>query len=328
MAKERHQSCSDISFPGKIHEMLEIVKNICLLRKLIQKERFSVIHCNGSPDHWLVIYTLLTLPRGQRPSVVCTKHNSLEVYPTLRNKLRYVTFCNGVIVVCPFQGRQFARLGVSNETLFFVRHSVDTEKFSPRSRANKLRLRHILAINPSKIVLVSCSGTGAHKGWHFLANALNDLSPDLREIFSLLVLGQVPSEQTRRRLMNNPEMKEVFFPGVMKDVRPYLWASDVGFVLSTSETTSYACREMMACGLPALVSNAGCLADNVDRSSGWVVPAASVGAVSKILRLIATSDLATMGAAARKRAVTLFCYKSFRIRTFEVYQHAADRGSP
>ena len=78
----------------------------------------------------------------------------------------------------------------------------------------------------------------------------------------------------------------VIFVGLLDDVRPFLAALDLGFVLSSRvETISFACREMMAMGLPVVVTDVAGLPENVeDGVDGWIVPACAPAAVSEVLR--------------------------------------------
>ena len=78
----------------------------------------------------------------------------------------------------------------------------------------------------------------------------------------------------------------VIFVGLLDDVRPFLAALDPGFVLSSRvETISFACREMMAMGLPVVVTDVAGLPENVeDGVDGWIVPACAPAAVSEVLR--------------------------------------------
>src|SRR3546814_1809617 len=98
---------------------------------------------------------------------------------------------------------------------------------------------------------------------------------------------------------------QVMFPGLLDDVRDALACCHAGFVLSYREALSYACREMMSLGLPALVSNAGGLPENVtDGIDGWIVPVRDVPAMAAALRAMLEDParLAAMGAAARRQA--------------------------
>jgi glycosyltransferase involved in cell wall biosynthesis len=103
-------------------------------------------------------------------------------------------------------------------------------------------------------------------------------------------------------------------------------ALDVGFVLSSEmETISFACREMMAMGVPVIVSNAGGLAENVYPGlDGWVVPARTPEAVAGVLREILAQPqlLGPMGRAAREKAVRDFALSRFVADTHAVYLEA------
>jgi glycosyltransferase involved in cell wall biosynthesis len=106
-------------------------------------------------------------------------------------------------------------------------------------------------------------------------------------------------------------------------VRPVLDACHVGFVLSHREALSFACREVMSLGLPALVSNAGGLPENVlDRRDGWIVPVADCAAIEQVLRdmLDDPDRILAMGAAARDKSVREFGLERFGAATLAVYQ--------
>ena len=122
------------------------------------------------------------------------------------------------------------------------------------------------------------------------------------------------------------------FVGLLDDVRPFLAALDLGFVLSSRlETISFACREMMAMGLPVVVSDVGGLPENVeDGVDGWVVPACAPTAVSEVLReaLREPEALEVMGEAARARALAEFGLSRFVAQTQAVYLEALDLPRP
>lgn len=127
----------------------------------------------------------------------------------------------------------------------------------------------------------------------------------------MVVAGDPPSERvmTQVRELGLQEW-QVVFPGLVADVRGILSACDVVFVLSYSKASSYACCEAMAMGLPALVSDAGGLPENLrDGIDGWVVPVGNVEALAQRLRAVLDESpvaLAAKGAFARARVETLF----------------------
>jgi glycosyltransferase involved in cell wall biosynthesis len=116
----------------------------------------------------------------------------------------------------------------------------------------------------------------------------------------------------------------VRFVGKLDQVVDLLHGADAGFVLSDGvETISFACREMMACGLPVLVSDYADLPRNIaDGVDGWIVGVRDVQQVSARLRSIAqdTFDLRAMGQAARLRAQRDFGVEAMIAGTEAVYE--------
>ena len=121
----------------------------------------------------------------------------------------------------------------------------------------------------------------------------------------VLIAGEPPDEDPLRYVESLGMQDRVIFVGLLDDVRPFLAALDLGFVLSSRvETISFACREMMAMGLPVVVTDVAGLPENVeDGVDGWIVPACAPAAVSEVLReaLREPEALAVMSEAARAR---------------------------
>ncbi|MGB0226276.1 MAG: glycosyltransferase family 4 protein, partial [Litorivicinaceae bacterium] len=145
------------------------------------------------------------------------------------------------------------------------------------------------------------------------------------EDLCVLVLGGRPTREKLESFFPEGVPKNLTFPGQKDDVRPFLWAADIGFVLSTDvETISFACREMMACGLPMLVSDVGCLAENVDESCGWIVEPANSNVIANLIPAILKADLQQMSQAARLKAERSFDVENFTSRTYQVYREVSE----
>jgi len=305
-----------ISFPGKIKELRDIYDSLVKLRSIIKQGSFTHIHVNGSPDHRLVMYALLTTRLSSRPKIVFTKHNNLTVKKNIFSQIRYKYFSDQIITVCNYLRYEFQSFGISANRIHHVANGVNTRHFAgPLSLAQKKALRESLNLPKEKIILVSCAGTALHKGWQFLIKAINQITDPK---YAVVVLGPPPSN--KKILDLELETSQVFFPGQINDIRPYLLASDIGFVLSTSiETVSFACREMMSSGLPCLVSDTGCLPENISKDTGWVTRAGNHKDIINVLHAISSSDLYHMGENARKRALKYFDQEEFLTGTFKVY---------
>jgi glycosyltransferase involved in cell wall biosynthesis len=128
---------------------------------------------------------------------------------------------------------------------------------------------------------------------------------------------------TQRSAHLNDHAGQVSFPGLIDDVRPLLAACDIGYVLSYQEALSFACRELMALGLPVLVTRVGGLPENLtDQREGWIVPPRSPELIKNVLQkiLLQPEQLPQMGAQARRRAEREFGLTDFVKATLAIYQ--------
>ena len=159
-------------------------------------------------------------------------------------------------------------------------------------------------IKERDLVIVSSAGTAEHKGWHFLALALEKLDQKLRNKIKVILLGNMPNSNLIRKY----NLENFIFTGFIDDVRDMVAISDIGFVLSYKvETISYACREMMAMGKPVIVSNYAGLPENIDDGEdGWIVNTSEKDSIIKVLQDINSSSLKVASIKARKKALEEF----------------------
>lgn len=313
----------DVNFPGKPREAAEIIRNLKLLKHLVTMERFDVIHVNGSPDHRMVMLAVACSWR-RRPRIVFTKHNSLPVKGSFGAFLRARYFTDHTIAVsaytaCQMKDTYYARNGIS-----VVRNGIDTHYFSPAPQESIRPARpELLGIDAGKVVIGSVAGTDEHKGWLTAVSAVARMPPESREMFRIVVLGAPPSQRLLRVVDELGMAGLVVFPGLVSDVRPWISAFDIGFVLSYGvETISFACREMMAMGKPVLVSDYAGLPENVDHGiNGWVFAPGDADTVTDLLLKVATDKdrISTMGAKAREKAASEFEISQFVRETEAVY---------
>lgn len=292
------------------------------LHKLLKRERFDVVHVNGSSDHKQVMLALFGL--SGKPSVVLTKHNDHPLRST-GHKLRAWLATDHVIAVSDYVrglvlDSVYRRCGVTT-----IRHGIDTNYFSPVTAGQKQEFRQqfLDATLQNKIVLGSAGGTDLEKGWLDLVAAIAQLPDSLRARFHVVVAGDPPPLALVSKVSALGMTAQVSFPGLLDDVRPLLAACDVGFVLSYQEALSFACRELMALGLPVIVTRVGGLPENLtDGVEGWIVPVRDVCAMTEVLRKIAQepAQIHQFGVAARARAEQSFNLLDFAQQTLAVYQ--------
>jgi glycosyltransferase involved in cell wall biosynthesis len=125
----------------------------------------------------------------------------------------------------------------------------------------------------------------------------------------LIMVGDGPlRERTAGRAKELGVFDRVAFVGAQKDVRPFLWASDVFVLASDDEGAPLAVLEGMACGLPYVSTEWGPAAILPPGECGLVVPAHAPKALAAAMAQIIADPVKCrkMGEQARHRAVNDF----------------------
>ncbi len=292
------------------------------LRQLLVTNVFDTVHVNGSADHKQVMLACLGLRHA--PRIIFTKHNNHSL-TSFGHQLRSRFATDHVIAVSDYIKDLLLKSPYKRQAITTIRHGIDIDYFSPVSAVEKLRLReHYLGAGfDKKIILGSAGGTDYEKGWLDLVTAVSLLSPEQRAKFHIVVIGDPPNALKLAQVADCGMAGQVSFPGLIDDVRPLLAACDIGYVLSYQEALSFACRELMALGLPVLVTRVGGLPENLtDQREGWIVPPRSPELIKNVLQkiLFEPEQLSQMGAQARQRAEREFGLTDFVKATLAIYQ--------
>ncbi|WP_447980837.1 glycosyltransferase [Achromobacter kerstersii] len=310
----------DLEFKGRPFQQLSALRR---LRTLLRKEQFDVIHVNGSADHRLCM--LATVGMGaKRPFIVYTQHTD-RASNSLGVRMRAKWGTNRVICVCGHTFRRMKDSVFRDEDLRVVHNGVCTQQYQPASAEQAAAARAALlpASMQRRLVIGSNAGTAIYKNWLDMVTAVSLLPEHQRDQVVILIAGKAPDDEQRQRVADLAMTDQVIFTGLLDDVRPFLAALDVGFVLSSRlETISFACREMMAAGKPVIVSKVGGLTENVtDGRNGWVVPPGSVSSVLTTVSSILNdrSIAVKMGQEARNTALREFSLARFVGQTEKVY---------
>ncbi|WP_454668170.1 glycosyltransferase [Achromobacter kerstersii] len=310
----------DLEFKGRPFQQLSALRR---LRTLLRKEQFDVIHVNGSADHRLCM--LATVGMGaKRPFIVYTQHTD-RASNSLGVRMRAKWGTNRVICVCGHTFRRMKDSVFRDEDLRVVHNGVCTQQYQPASAEEAAAARAALlpASMQRRLVIGSNAGTAIYKNWLDMVTAVSLLPEHQRDQVVILIAGKAPDDEQRQRVADLAMTDQVIFTGLLDDVRPFLAALDVGFVLSSRlETISFACREMMAAGKPVIVSKVGGLTENVtDGRNGWVVPPGSVSSVLTTVSSILNdrSIAVKMGQEARNTALREFSLARFVGQTEKVY---------
>lgn len=297
------------------------LREVWALWLLISFGQFDVIHVNGSADHRLIM--LVRFIALSRPPIVYTKHNDHRS-KSFGNWLRARLGTDHVIAVSDYVARRLKESPYRRVPVTTVAHGVDVQHFSPvaADSANAMRRHYFGPASETCTVFVSTAGTNYEKGWTDLLEAMAQLPGHLRRRVRVLLAGEAPLPCMVRKVESLGLANQVLFTGLLDDVRPALAAADAAFVLSRTETLSFACREAMAMGLPVLVSDAGGLPENVrDGIDGWITPSANIAQLKAKVEQILSSPLRSthMGRAAAEKSRKTFGLDTFVEQTLAVY---------
>lgn len=225
------------------------------------------------------------------------------------------------------------RIGVLPSRLTTLCNGVDTSLFMPAG-ANAPPAADC-PFDPTRHWTIGTIGRmQAVKNQPLLVDAFLRLlaeQPALRERLRLVLAGDGPLRaECRHRLEQAGALDLAWLPGERADV-PALMRSLQCFVLpSLAEGISNTVLEAMASALPVIATDVGGNAELVQHGvCGLVVPSADAGALAHAVgRLAAASaEAASMGRAARARAVTSFSLQAMVDRYADLYTRQLPRSA-
>lgn len=313
--------CYGINYKSLFRQWGYLLKHLSAFKHWVEAQAFDIIHVNGSADHRavLLIYPFLK----HRPKLVLTRHNALPINWGAWLRMRY--FNDAIIAVSRSAEQQMRHAGITQTHIQTIPNGIDTSFYQPVTTTQKKQLREPLGLSMDDFILCSSAGTSDVKNWPSLIAAIAALPPALKSKIKVIIAGEIPSPQKQMETIHAYNLREqVIFTGLLSDTRKWMQLGDVGFVLSNaSETISFACREMMAMGLPVIVSNYGGLPENVtDKMDGWIVPVNDIPALTHcLMHILQQNDLHQMAQHARKKALATFNKNSFIQTTLKFYQN-------
>jgi len=142
---------------------------------------------------------------------------------------------------------------------------IDTERFVPGIDGSAVRKLYGL---DGKKVIIHVGRISFEKNIELAVNALRLLDDD----FTLMIAGKGPAESSlRKRIEEDGLSDRVVFAGFVpdEDLPSYYAASDVVVSASRFETQGLSVLEAMACGLPAVCSDARAFRDFVTGDNGY-----------------------------------------------------------
>jgi glycosyltransferase involved in cell wall biosynthesis len=223
---------------------------------------------------------------------------------------------DGFVAISREIEEELAAAGTPPSKFWFIPNGVDTDRFRPADRAERIRRRSELDVSGDPLV-VYMGRLAPEKGLDRLFDAWQanvDTHPDA----GLVILGEGPEgERLRGRAPHG-----VQFAGMISDVAPYLGAADAFVLPSDAEGLSNAMLEAMAAGLAPITTAVGGARDLIDRDNGWLVPVGDTPELTAALddALGDPTRLEAMGRRARTAVEASYSLDAIADRLADLYR--------
>lgn len=238
--------------------------------------------------------------------IVAVSHSTV-----LRNRYEermqriYTPFFNridGIVFISENQRRFWLARGFAPRRETTILNGVDPHRFSPAVRAqHREATRARYGFAPNDFVVGLCAVMRPEKNHVQIVEAVAALRRE-----GLLAKGLLVGDGPMRAVIAERAAAlgvtdHIVLAGMHADVRPLIAAFDVGALCSVSiETLSLAALEVMAMGVPMLMSNLGGASEIVDGQNGKLFPVGDSAALLAALREFVPADRrAAAGEAAR-----------------------------
>jgi glycosyltransferase involved in cell wall biosynthesis len=281
------------------------------LSRIIRTHRPEIIV--AIDERPLLFATISRQLAGSNAKLVSVIHN--PDFQTARERVFHpiyrsvVAGVDAMVYVAQNQRKLWEDRGYSPPTAIVIPNGVDLCRFSVHSVTEwRDRTRLMLGFGPGDYVIGLCGHFRRQKNHWQLIDAIRILR-DRGYPAKALLVGSGPTQSTIEQYAKQRGMLEhIVFAGLQQDVRPYTSAFDVGVLCSFFEAAPLATLEMMAMGLPVVVSNVGNAAELViPGETGFLFPAGDTMSLVNFLQTLSEPlKRETVGRAASQFVVANF----------------------
>ncbi len=225
-------------------------------------------------------------------------HLTRFLYAPLANR------CEKVVFVCKKQMEYWCEhFGISQRKSSYVYNGIDTGRFADRlTPAEKEGIRRRYGIDSKDLVICICAALRPEKRHVDLIDAGRILVGKGLPVKILVVGGGGERDAIERHVYATGMAEHMVMTGFQADVRPFVAASDIFVIASSSvETFSIAILEAMAMGKAIVAPNIGGVSEQVlDGENGFLFPAGDIAALAdRIERIVVGGVALEMGRKSR-----------------------------
>lgn len=285
------------AFPLVVRNDLDL-RSVLWLRRLIQRERYDIVHLHTKRAHALSVW----LPReAGRPKYIVTRRMD---YPERKNwytRYLYNRRVDGVVAVSQTIAALLVEAGVEPARIRLIHSGVDPKRFEHAP------------VDPGMSNDIPVVGTVAvleeRKGHRYLLEAAALLKAKGYRM-SYLFAGEGSLKNQLEEMVNKLGLQdEVHFLGFVNDMASFFFKTDICVLPSIYEGFSGAAREAMAAGRPVVATRVGGFPELIiDSVTGLLVsPRDADGLAKAVEKLIRDKSLARkMGQRGAERVCQYF----------------------
>lgn len=219
---------------------------------------------------------------------------------------------DGLVYVSENQRRQWEIRGLSANRVATIQNGIDAVRFSPAHAAQfREPQRQALGYTPADVVIGMSAAFRPEKNHYQALDALQ-LLRERGMAARLLFIGGGPDQAAiRAKAAAMGIVNSVYFAGRHADVVPFVAAFDIGLLTSTAETFSLAALEIMAMGVPMVMSDVGGASEIINGVNGRLFPASNTEALVSALASFSGPDVRrNAGAAATALVQAQFTHEA------------------
>lgn len=293
----KHKICIERS-PYKLKNL----KAIKELKKIIDEEKFDIIHCHTPMGSVVARLAAKHARKKYGTRVIYTAHgfhffkgapllNWMLFYPIEKYLAKYTD----TLITINTEDFELAKKKFSKrcrDIQYVPGVGIDTKKFDfEMTKKEKHELRKSLGLKDDDFVLIFVARLDKNKNQGFLINCMEELVKEHPNIHLLLV-GPDELNGYYQKISKEKELdKNVHFLGFRKDVPQLMKISDIAVSSSLREGLPVNVIEAFACGLPVVALNCRGMKDLVINSKNGYIVENSVECFNKKILLLIDNNL-------------------------------------
>ncbi len=298
---------------------------VLAMRRLLKRQRFSVVNTHSSTDSWLVALACASLAGA--PPIVRTRHLSTAIGRGPGTHWLYERAARCIVTTGEaLRTALIEEAGLRRVPIVSVPTGIDVSRYAPGDAAHA---RAALGLAPEGFVVGIVATLRSWKGHlHLLEAFARVRQPGDR----LLVVGDGPQQHNLEAAIGRLGLRDaVTMTGRRDDPERWMRCFDVFCLPSyANEGVSQALMQAMACALPAITCHVGSMAEvAIDERTALVVPPRDVDALARaIVRLRDDRALRRrLGDAARDHILAGYTFERMCERMEAIYR-AVSAGEP